>query len=189
VELHDHYLPALPAGDYRVEVTHRLLTGTGEDARPVGETFTAAQRLTVRGPQIAIDTTAVIARQPPANGRGRYAEVLPHLILGDPVLPWERPVRGASRDTPWLALLVLTDDQPAARPLGRSRDAWAASTRAASYAPDAAPSRPGAQPPWSELAGCSRCGCYRSNSMCSMSVSGLAPAGRRADRRPGSTSP
>ncbi|MFE2042633.1 hypothetical protein ACFXAZ_17235 [Streptomyces sp. NPDC059477] len=111
IELHDHYLPALPAGDYRIEATHTLRTGTDGGARVVGEPFRAVQRFTVRAPQVAIDTTAVVAKQPPDSSGGRFAEVLPHLVLGDPLLPWERPLRGAGRSTPWLALLVLTDDQ------------------------------------------------------------------------------
>ncbi|MCG5217325.1 hypothetical protein [Streptosporangium sp. KLBMP 9127] len=106
IELHDDYLPALPAGDYRVEVTHTLWTEP-----EAGEAFTAVQRFTVRGPQIAIDTGAVVAKQPPDASSGRYAEVLPHVVLGDPMLPWERAMRGAPAGTPWLALLVLTDDQ------------------------------------------------------------------------------
>ncbi|MEO3813962.1 hypothetical protein ABGB17_33615 [Sphaerisporangium sp. B11E5] len=106
IELHDNYLPALPAGDYRVEVTHTLWTGPEG-----GKAFTAVQKFTVRGPQVAIDTTAVVAKQPPDASSGRYAEVLPHLVLGDPMLPWERTMRGAPAGTPWLALLVLTDDQ------------------------------------------------------------------------------
>ncbi|MEV0038419.1 hypothetical protein [Streptomyces sp. NPDC050804] len=111
IELHDHYLPALPAGDYRIEATHTLRTSADENAQVVGVPFRAVQRFTVRAPQVAIDTTTVVARQPPEASGGRFAEVLPHLVLGDPLLPWERPLRGASRTTPWLALLVLTDDQ------------------------------------------------------------------------------
>ncbi|QNP74856.1 hypothetical protein IAG44_39030 [Streptomyces roseirectus] len=111
VELHDHYLPALPAGDYRIEATHALRTGPEASAQAVGGTFRAVQRFTVRAPQVAVDTTAVVARQPPDSSEGRFAEVLPHLVLGDPMLPWERELSGADRSTPWLALLVLTDDQ------------------------------------------------------------------------------
>ncbi|MDT0445585.1 hypothetical protein [Streptomyces johnsoniae] len=113
VELHDNYLPALPAGDYRVEADHALRTGPNEGAPVVGDVFRAVQRFTVRAPQVAIDTNAVVARQPPDASSGRFAEVLPHVVLGDPMLPWERPMSGpgTSRETPWLALLVLTDDQ------------------------------------------------------------------------------
>ncbi|WP_436791189.1 hypothetical protein [Yinghuangia sp. YIM S10712] len=112
IELHDHYLPALPAGDYRIEATHTLRTGTDQGAGTVGGPFRAVQRFTVRAPQVAIDaSTAVVAKQPPDTSGGQFAEVLPHVVLGDPLLPWERPLRGAGRNTPWLALLVLTDDQ------------------------------------------------------------------------------
>ncbi|MEX5636966.1 hypothetical protein [Parafrankia sp. FMc2] len=111
IELHDHYLPALRAGDYRIEVTHTLRGGAQDGAQVVGGPFTAVQKFTVRGPQVRIDADAVVARQPPDASSGRFAEVLPHVVLGDPMLPWERPLTGGSRDTPWLALLVLTDDQ------------------------------------------------------------------------------
>ncbi|CAO5238475.1 hypothetical protein [Frankia sp. AgKG'84/4] len=107
VELHDHYLPALPAGDYRIEVTHTLRDG----AQVIGGPFTAVQKFTVRGPQVRLDAGVVLARQPADASSGRFAEVLPHVVLGDPMLAWERPLVGASRDTPWLALLVLTDAQ------------------------------------------------------------------------------
>jgi len=107
VELHDHYLPALGAGDYRIEVTHTLRDG----AQVIGGPFTATQAFTVRGPQVRIDADAVVARQPPDSSTGRFAEVLPHVVLGDPMLAWERPLVGATHDTPWLALLVLTDEQ------------------------------------------------------------------------------
>ncbi|CAO5159961.1 conserved hypothetical protein [Frankia sp. AiPs1] len=111
IELHDHYLPALAAGDYRIEVTHTLRGGAQGGASVVGGPFTAVQRFTVRGPQVRIDADAVVAVQPPDASSGRFAEVLPHVVLGDPMLAWERPLTGASRDTPWLALLVLTDSQ------------------------------------------------------------------------------
>nr|WP_223243977.1 hypothetical protein [Streptomyces sp. CBMA156] len=110
--MHDRYLPALPAGNYRIEATHTLRTGTDGSARTVAGPFRAVQRFTVRAPQVSIDaTTAVVAKHPPDTAAGRFADVLPHLVLGDPLLPWERPLHGAGAGTPWLALLVLTDDQ------------------------------------------------------------------------------
>ncbi|GLW11365.1 hypothetical protein Misp01_64930 [Microtetraspora sp. NBRC 13810] len=113
IELHDDYLPGLQAGDYSVKVTHDLRTGTGSGASSIidGGQFQAVQQFTVRGPQVSIDTGAVVATQPPDGAVGRFAEVLPHVVLGDPMLPWERAMDGAPAGTPWLALLVLTDDQ------------------------------------------------------------------------------
>ncbi|MFF4615177.1 hypothetical protein [Nonomuraea jabiensis] len=111
IELHDNYLPALLGGDYRVEVTHALRAGQDDNAPVVGGTFTAVQNFTVRAPQVAIGSVAVVAMQPPDASSGRFAEVLPHVVLGDPMLPWERTVEGAPAGTPWLALLVVTDDQ------------------------------------------------------------------------------
>ncbi|MBH0779468.1 hypothetical protein [Nocardia bovistercoris] len=113
VELHDNYLPGLQAGDYSIEVTHDLLDGTGSGASSIidGGRFGSTQRFTVRGPQVALDPSAVVAVQPADGSSGRFAEVLPHVVLGDPMLPWERTMRDTTEGTPWLALLVLTDDQ------------------------------------------------------------------------------
>ncbi|MEU0504501.1 hypothetical protein [Nocardia sp. NPDC005998] len=112
VELHDNYLPGLQAGNYSIEVTHDLLTGTGSDASSIIEDgkFHATQQFTVRGPQISIDPGAVLAKQPADSSSGQFDRVLPHVVLGDPMLPWERTM-AAKDGTPWLALLVLTEDQ------------------------------------------------------------------------------
>ncbi|MFI9411535.1 hypothetical protein [Nocardia gamkensis] len=110
IELHDNYLPGVTAGDYTVEVTHDLKAGPDGRSIITDGALRTVQRFTIRGPQVAIDTGAVLATQPPDGGTGRFAEVLPHVVLGDPMLPWERDMNAAP-GTPWLALLVFTDDQ------------------------------------------------------------------------------
>ncbi|MGK8507565.1 hypothetical protein ACRS5S_05740 [Nocardia asiatica] len=110
VELHDNYLPGVTAGDYTVEVTHDLQEHPDGPSIITDGALRTVQRFTVRGPQVSIDTGAVLATQPPDGSIGRFAEVLPHVVLGDPMLPWERDMNAAP-GTPWLALLVLTDDQ------------------------------------------------------------------------------
>ncbi|MGK8486364.1 hypothetical protein [Nocardia asiatica] len=110
IELHDNYLPGVTAGDYTVEVTHDLRASPDGPSIITDGALRTVQRFTVRGPQVSIDTGAVLATQPPDGSTGRFAEVLPHVVLGDPMLPWERDMNAAP-GTPWLALLVLTDDQ------------------------------------------------------------------------------
>ncbi|MGK8506061.1 hypothetical protein [Nocardia asiatica] len=110
IELHDNYLPGVTAGDYTVEVTHDLRASPDGPSIITDGALRTVQRFTVRGPQVSIDTGAVLATQPPDGSTGRFAEVLPHVVLGDPMLPWERDM-DAAPGTPWLALLVLTDDQ------------------------------------------------------------------------------
>ncbi|HEV2891277.1 MAG TPA: hypothetical protein VGX28_12960 [Frankiaceae bacterium] len=106
LRLYDSYAPALAAGSWFVTVTHELHDGT----RALPDTFRAVQELLVSAPQFAVDTTAVVAPYPPDTSTGRYGDVLPHVVLADPMLPWERTLPG-SPAAPWLALLVLTDDE------------------------------------------------------------------------------
>ncbi|MEV3961833.1 hypothetical protein AB0M34_13180 [Nocardia sp. NPDC050193] len=123
IELHDNYLPGLQAGDYSIEVTHDLRTETDSAASSIidGGEFRTVEQFTVRGPQVAIDPSAVLAQQPVDGSSGRFAEVLPHVVLGDPMLPWERTMRDTPDGTPWLALLVLTDDQLVGATTDRTR--------------------------------------------------------------------
>jgi hypothetical protein len=106
IRLYDGMSPGLAAGAWTVKVSHDVLDGaTTVNPKP----FTATQELIVTAPQFSIDPSAVVATFPPATSAGPYAEVLPHVVLAEPLLPWERPMRTAG--APWLALLVLTDDE------------------------------------------------------------------------------
>lgn len=105
VQFFDAYSPALTAGPWRISVSQAL---TGVDTGPLG----ADQEVLVSAPQFSVDAAAVLNQYPPAGTTGNYAHVLPHLILSDPSLPWERamtPPPGTSTVPPWLALVVLTD--------------------------------------------------------------------------------
>ncbi|MEU9336493.1 hypothetical protein AB0D49_25510 [Streptomyces sp. NPDC048290] len=104
LKFYDNYVPALPAGDWTIKVDHTL---AGVDTG----TLAATQNLVVSAPQFAMDTTMVLNRHPPANTVGQYDRVLPHLVLNDALLPWERSMEAASERAPWLALLVLEEDE------------------------------------------------------------------------------
>ena len=107
VRFYDGLTPALTAGPWTVQVSHDILTGDGTKVNTAS--FTASQDIQVTAPQFSLDASAVVAVYPPAASAGPYAEVLPHVLLADALLPWERPMPAAG--APWLALLVLTDDE------------------------------------------------------------------------------
>ncbi|MFI5845016.1 hypothetical protein ACIA8K_35475 [Catenuloplanes sp. NPDC051500] len=109
-ELHlaDNLVPALDPGDWRIEVTHTVTLSADESHR-----FTATRDLLVSAPQFVLDPAAVTHLHPPAGSTGRFDDVLPHLVLNDALLPWERNISAAGATgtgyrTPWVALLVLT---------------------------------------------------------------------------------
>lgn len=106
--------PALEAGEYRLSVKQVVNTGAG------GETFTEDRRFVVAGEHFQIDPTEVDSVFPPAYSEGDYINVLPHLVLNRPMLPWLRsPTRGEAPVDPvngnvptWLALLVIDEHDP-----------------------------------------------------------------------------
>ncbi|MGW0555734.1 hypothetical protein ACWDZ6_16200 [Streptomyces sp. NPDC002926] len=103
LQFYDNYVPALAPGNWRITVGHTL-------AGVVTGDLGAIQNMVVSAPQFAIDTNAVLNQYPPAGSTGQYAQVLPHIVLNDALLPWERTLTGSS-DNPWLALLVLGEDE------------------------------------------------------------------------------
>ncbi|MFE7129888.1 hypothetical protein ACFVIM_03435 [Streptomyces sp. NPDC057638] len=107
LRFYDNYVPALTAGNYEITVTHTL---QGITTGSLG----AVQNMVVSAPQFAVDPNMVLNRYPPANSTGPYDRVLPHIVLNDALLPWERAMTGPSDQqgrTPWLALLVLGEDE------------------------------------------------------------------------------
>lgn len=110
LQLFDDYVPALAAGNWRIDATHTLLQGS----TPVNDTpFSAAQEFVVSAPQVAIDPGLVVQRYPPPSSTAHYGEILPHIVLSDTMLPWER---GMGEETggpraPWIALLCLSEEE------------------------------------------------------------------------------
>lgn len=104
VAFHDDDRPAFPPGPYQISAKQHLSVATdGYFDQPTVQDFE------VRAPQFAIDTAEVSACFPPADAVGDFSDVLPHVVLTEPTLPWERVIDGAPAGTPWLALLVLDD--------------------------------------------------------------------------------
>lgn len=105
IQLYDHYVPGL-AGDtsYFLDVSHAVYDGGTQlnDA-----TLAASQEVVLGAPQFSIDTTELLSYFPPAGSTAPYGEVLPHVVLSEPMLPWERNLGTQEAPQPWLALLVF----------------------------------------------------------------------------------
>ncbi|TGE24334.1 hypothetical protein E5K00_03720 [Hymenobacter aquaticus] len=102
LQLYDNYRPPMEAGNYFITVSHSLPgVATG------GDVLRTRQEFLVAAPQFTIDTQQIINQYPAAGSTGQYGEVLPHLVLKDPMLAWERHMGGTN--TPWLALLVFEE--------------------------------------------------------------------------------
>lgn len=101
-----YLLPPLRSG----EVT--LTAAQVVEAPGAGQTFVAAQRLSVAGARYRLGTDDVASVFPPPGSQGEFTNVLPHVVLASPTLPWQRsplpepaaPPEGGPAAT-WLAVL------------------------------------------------------------------------------------
>ncbi|GCE02244.1 hypothetical protein [Embleya hyalina] len=102
----DHRIPSLHAGRYEIH-NGQLLRDTDGADRPLDGT---PQPFDVIQPRFAIAPTAVNARYPVPDAVGTYSEVLPHINLDTPELPWARPLGDLGEhdeSIPWMALFVF----------------------------------------------------------------------------------
>lgn len=94
----DQSVPVLATGNYTITVTQTI--PQSKDA------FTATRTFTVSGDRFAFPPGRVVAQFPPAGSLGDHRNVLPHIVLDRPTLPWER---SAGMPGPWLVLLLFAE--------------------------------------------------------------------------------
>jgi hypothetical protein len=102
----DYHRPAMPPGQYTIEVAQEV---SGPGVGP--ETFTTSRRFTVAGERFTLRPADVYAVFPPEGSLGDHSDVLPHIVLNRSTMPWEYRADGG--DTPWLALLLFTEEDGA----------------------------------------------------------------------------
>lgn len=102
IQLYDNDIPSLYGGNYEITVT-QTLTNISQDKTSV------TQKFAVYAPQFMLDPSEVLAVYPPAGSTGQFADTLPHMLLYEPALPWERKM--PTPETPWLALLIFQEDE------------------------------------------------------------------------------
>ena len=127
IQFYDNYVPPLLAGDRYTLAVSQAVTSSQTPTPPpppptLPQTFTASANFRVLAPRFTLPAGAVHAAFPPANASGFFGQNLPHVVLSQRVLPWERTLAsGVPANSPWMALLLLTADQiipPAGTPPG-----------------------------------------------------------------------
>jgi hypothetical protein len=103
LRFYDNYVPALDAGNWRIEVAHAV---TEVDTGALG----AKQEFVISAPQFAVDPAVIVSFYPPDSSVGLYGQTLPYVLLADAMLPWERRMNAPGR-APWLAVLVVREDE------------------------------------------------------------------------------
>ena len=116
IRFYDDYRPLLGAGDYTLQIDQQI--DSTDAAHPLSKSVSTNQPFFVAAPRFALADAEVLQRFPPPNGNGIFADNLPHIVLMERALPWERSLPGGG-SAPWLALLVFTEDE-IVRPAGQS---------------------------------------------------------------------
>ncbi|KAK6347974.1 hypothetical protein TWF718_005794 [Orbilia javanica] len=106
--------PGLEAGgNYHINVTQLVSVPDGADELKL----TAEQGFKVQAPQFALPGGSVHSFYPP-GGHSDHHRILPHIVLTDPHLPWERygtQDKDLNADTrnrvPWMALFTFTQKE------------------------------------------------------------------------------
>lgn len=120
-----YLLPALESGDYTLTATQAI------EVLGQGESLQATQSFVVKGLRYQLDDSGVNSVFPPPGSQGEFGNVLPHVVLTDPTLPWQRSpaaqsarqvgaaARRADAGAPvpgWLALLLFDEEDPPPKP-------------------------------------------------------------------------
>ncbi|HST60254.1 MAG TPA: hypothetical protein VLK84_16225 [Longimicrobium sp.] len=118
IQFYDSYLPLLEAGDYTI--TAKQQVDSTDAAHPLSTSFQLTQPFSVVAPRFALAPAQVQSVFPPANASGQFTQNLPHVVLMERALPWEReiganvkppPANPNVKAYPWMALLVFTADE------------------------------------------------------------------------------
>ncbi|GAA2924149.1 hypothetical protein GCM10020221_20180 [Streptomyces thioluteus] len=111
VQFIDSLVPQVTAGRYTL-TAHQTLTRNGtrvdEDGYLDGG---ASQDVEVRAPRFTLQPDWIHGTYPTPGATGLYDDVLPHITLDRPTLPWERDERAGGGPLPWLALLVFGEGE------------------------------------------------------------------------------
>ncbi len=102
----DHRIPSLSAGRYRITVEQSI---TGLDT---GSSLpTRQQPFDVRQLRFSIADSDVHACYPVPGAIGTYSQLLPHITLDTPALPWFRKLKDNAEGVPWIALLLFREGE------------------------------------------------------------------------------
>jgi len=126
IRFYDSYRPLLDAGDYTIDIQQQI--ESTDTNHPLSEAAPEVlQKFSVIAPRFALDPSEVQSVFPPANASGQFDLNLPHVVLMQRALPWERELGDnlvphsnpkVGKAYPWIALLLFTEDEILSPPNG-----------------------------------------------------------------------
>lgn len=133
-ELNSFYKPGLTAGPHTITVSQNIAAPAGATGPDNTLVLSSTQKFNVVAPRYSLPSGEIHSVYPP-QGHADHLDILPHVVVTDPLLPWERigspseNQQSTSSDeqrnrVPWLALLTFTQDEvriPSAQLAGDGR--------------------------------------------------------------------
>lgn len=128
------HVPPLKSGKYKLSLNHKieqkkdinnnikhdLVKNKNDNSKilTTAEEFNKNKKIVVSGDRFTLPDKQIYKIFPPANTKGDYDSILPHIVFSRRTLPWERsPSAKAPANASWLALLVFAADRaPTAAP-------------------------------------------------------------------------
>lgn len=110
-------LPPLAAGNYQVTMNQTV------DEPRQKDPYTAQLAFSVEAPRFTLAPAEIHAVYPPSDQTGRFDNALPHVVFTRRTLPWEREpevAQAGAGHRPWLAVLLLKEDELAVSENGRT---------------------------------------------------------------------
>jgi hypothetical protein len=108
IRFEGYHLPGMQAGVEKLQTTLDLtLPATGFSDRFISPELTVL----ISGPRFIFSPAELYALFPPRDSFGEWDNVLPHVELTPSTLPWQRKSGASDNTTPWLALILLQEDE------------------------------------------------------------------------------
>lgn len=105
-KIYDNHQPALKSANYEIEYRQDI----NVDGNKL-DTSSLKQKFIVAGEQFSLDEQQIHSVFPLSGSMGDFSNVLSHVILNRSTLPWEREALTDNREHPWLALILITEDE------------------------------------------------------------------------------
>jgi len=111
IRFEGYHLPGLQAGVEKLQLTLDLSLPAIGPADHHDSFVSPELTVLISGPRFIFSPAEIYAVFPPRDSFGEWDNVLPHVELTPSTLPWQRPSGADDRSVPWLALILLQEEE------------------------------------------------------------------------------
>lgn len=102
----DNHKPSLESGTYKFKISQVLNVSNN-----IADVSSSDIDFIVQGEEYSIDQLQIDSVFPPAASIGDFSLMFPLIVLNRSTLPWERHAQAKAENVPWLALILISEDE------------------------------------------------------------------------------